>query len=109
MSSNTSSMAQHNKNYIQNNAVRTTNQIVKKNELTYPAAHKQRNGILSLKGKSLHWQSGIDDLKVNITLERMIEKQTAFNNKKDTALLLIITYDCPDGYIFSFSGRKFLL
>jgi hypothetical protein len=99
----------HNRQIILNSNARSANQFShRRNELSHVANYSRKKGILSLKARMLTWESEMDQSRLVINLDTITEKKTAYNDKKQTAMLLISSVENPNGYIFSFDGGKFL-
>jgi hypothetical protein len=99
----------HNKQFIQSSTQRAMAPIFRRNELSHIVGHNKKKGILTLRCRHLTWDSQEDTQKVLINLDTITDKQIAYNEKKETALLLIKSVDNTNGYIFSFEGGKLMI
>jgi hypothetical protein len=86
---------------------RPTNQLNKmKYELSHPALHKRKPGIITFKGKQIIWKSQQQpEETVTINLDQVIETKKEEKEKNNTSLLFIGTSGGKEGkYVFAFSG-----
>jgi hypothetical protein len=98
----------HNRQFIQNSTQRANAPVLRRNELSHIVTFNKKKGVFTLRGRHLSWDSQEDALKVIINLDTITDRSVAYNNRKDTEMLLIKSVENPNGYIFHFEGGKCL-
>jgi hypothetical protein len=86
---------------------RTSEIIIKRNELYSPSIYKKAVGTLVLKNRTLEWKPALEHkhvLPVLINFDQIIGHERTENTEKQTALLRVKTRENRDGIIFSFNG-----